>query len=70
VELVSDRDMREPDPGAFQHVQRYCLERELVMIDCGPSANIIRFIPPVIATIEEVDWAIGLIDEALTDWES
>jgi len=70
VELVSDRDTREPDPGAFQHVQRYCLERELVMIDCGPSANIIRFIPPVIATIEEVDWAIGLIDEALTDWES
>ncbi|HSJ26694.1 MAG TPA: aminotransferase class III-fold pyridoxal phosphate-dependent enzyme [Acidimicrobiia bacterium] len=70
VELVADKGSREPDAGAFKHIQRYCIERELVVIECGPAGNIIRFIPPVITTIDELDWAIDLIDEALSDYES
>ena len=70
VELVSDRTSREPDAAAFKHIQRYCLDRELVIIECGPTGNIIRFIPPVITTVDEVDWAIDLIDEALADYEN
>ncbi|MEX2279175.1 MAG: aminotransferase class III-fold pyridoxal phosphate-dependent enzyme [Acidimicrobiia bacterium] len=70
VELVSDRETREPDAAAFTHIQQYCLSRELVIIECGPTANIIRFIPPVITTLEELDWAIDLIGDALEDWES
>jgi 4-aminobutyrate aminotransferase-like enzyme len=69
VELVADRETRDPDKAAFEHIHRYCLERELVVIECGPMGNIIRFIPPVITTLEEVDWAIDLIGEALTDYE-
>ena len=70
VELVSDRETREPDAEAFEHIQRYCLDRELIVIECGPMGNIIRFIPPVITTFDQLDWAIDLIDEALTDYES
>lgn len=70
VELVSDRETRQPDAAAFGHIQRYCMERELVVIECGPTGNIIRFIPPVITTLEELDWAIDLIDAALTEWEA
>jgi 4-aminobutyrate aminotransferase len=69
VELVTDPETREPDAMAFKHIQRYCMDRELVIIDCGPTGNIIRFIPPTITTLSEVDWAIDLIDEALTDYE-
>jgi 4-aminobutyrate aminotransferase len=70
VELVSDRETRTPDAEAFKHIQRYCLDRELILIECGPMGNIIRFIPPVITTLEELDWAIDLVDEALTDYEN
>jgi 4-aminobutyrate aminotransferase len=70
VELVSDPTSREPSPAAFKHIQRHCQDRELVIIECGPAGNIIRFIPPVITTLDELDWAIDLIDEALADWES
>lgn len=70
VELVSDRQTREPDAAAFAHIQRYCMDRELVIIECGPMGNIIRFIPPTITTLDEVEWAIDLIDQALTDYES
>jgi 4-aminobutyrate aminotransferase len=70
VELVTDRDTREPDAAAFAFIQDYCLKRELVVIECGPLGNIIRFIPPLITTLDELDWAIGLIDEALTHYEA
>ncbi|MFP3916127.1 MAG: aspartate aminotransferase family protein, partial [Actinomycetota bacterium] len=70
VELVSDPERRTPAPEAFEHVRAYCFERELIVIECGPDGNVIRFIPPLVTTREELDWAIDLIDEALTDWES
>ena len=70
VELVEDRESREPDSAAFAFIQHYCLQRELVVIECGPVGNIIRFIPPLITTVDELDWAIDLIDEALTHYEA
>lgn len=69
VELVSDPETRTQDGDAFRHVHRYCLDRELIVIECGPDGNVIRFIPPLVTTMDELDWAISLIDEALTDWE-
>jgi 4-aminobutyrate aminotransferase len=70
IELVSDRQTRQQSAEAFRAVQQYCLERELIIIDCGPDGNVIRFIPALITTDEELDWAIGLMDEGLTAWES
>jgi 4-aminobutyrate aminotransferase len=70
IELVSDRETRVQAPEVFNHIQRYCLERELIIVDCGPDGNVIRFIPPLITTREELDWAIDLIDEALSDYEN
>ena len=70
VELVKDPDNRVHDPQAFAHVQRYCLDRDLIIIDCGPDGNVIRFIPPLVTTREELDWAIDLIDGGLSEYES
>ncbi|MFO7549140.1 MAG: aminotransferase class III-fold pyridoxal phosphate-dependent enzyme [Acidimicrobiia bacterium] len=70
VELVKDRDTRDPDPEAFRHLHRFALDRELIIVDCGPDGNVIRFIPPLITPMEELDRSIDVIDEAITDWES
>jgi 4-aminobutyrate aminotransferase len=70
VELVSDPDFRTPDAEAFKAVQSYAFERELIIIDCGPDGNVLRFIPALVTTRDELDWAIGLVDEGLTAWES
>lgn len=70
VELVEDRDSRTPDAKALQHVASHAFDNELVIISCGPDGNVIRFIPPLITTMEELDWAIDLVDEGLTGWES
>ncbi len=70
VEFVKDRESRAPDADAFKHVQKYAFDRELIIIECGPDGNVLRFVPPLVTTKEELDWAIGLIDEGLRDWES
>ncbi len=60
VELVKDRETRQPDPAAMDQIARHGLANELILIPCGPDGNIIRFIPPLVATMEELDRAIDV----------
>lgn len=69
VELVRDAGSREPDAEAMQAVMRHGLEHELIVIPCGPDGNVIRFIPPLIATTDDVDRAIDVIQSALRAYE-
>ncbi|MDF1594760.1 MAG: aminotransferase class III-fold pyridoxal phosphate-dependent enzyme [Acidimicrobiia bacterium] len=69
VELVSDRATRTPDPGAMDFIASYGVAHELIVIPCGPDGNIIRFIPPLTATLDELDAAIDVIDGALAAYE-
>lgn len=70
VEFVEDRESRRPDAKAFQHVAAHAFDRELIIIECGPDGNVLRFIPPLITTMDELDWALDLVDEGLESWES
>ena len=70
VELVKDPETREPDAEAMSFLARYGLDHELIIISCGPDGNIIRFIPPLITTIEELDRAIDTIEAGLEEYES
>lgn len=70
VEFVEDRETRTPDAKAFQHISSHAFDNELIIIECGPDGNILRFIPPLITTMEELDWAIDLVEEGLESWES
>jgi 4-aminobutyrate aminotransferase len=70
VEMVGDRETREPDRDALHHVMSYAFDRDLIIIPCGPDGNVLRFIPPLITTNEELEWAIDLVDQGLTSWES
>jgi len=69
VELVEDRGSRTPDAKAFRHVQAHALDNELVVIECGPDGNVIRFIPALITAMDELDWAIDVVAEGLAGWE-
>ena len=45
-------------------------ERGLMVLACGPEANVIRFIPPLNVSLEELDRGLDIIDESLTAAES
>ena len=41
-----------------------------MLLNAGPSGNVVRIIPPLVTTAEEVDLALGIIDEALAAAEA
>lgn len=67
VELTDS--VGQPDSAALEFVRQHVLDAGLIFHPCGPAHNIIRFIPPLVVTIEEIDEAVRMIDNALTAWE-
>ncbi|GAB47734.1 aspartate aminotransferase family protein [Mobilicoccus pelagius] len=63
VELVADRDTREPLAAAkIGAIKKACQERGVVVF---PSANRIHMVPPCIVTPDEVARAVDALDAAL-----
>jgi 4-aminobutyrate aminotransferase len=58
-------DGRVPDPTLTRRVQQACLERRLMVLTAGTYVNVIRIIPPLVTTAEEVDLALEIIGSAL-----
>ena len=68
IELTDDEG--QPDSGSLEFVRKHVLEAGLIFHPCGPAHNIVRFIPPLVVTVAELDEAVGMIDDALTAWEA
>jgi 2,2-dialkylglycine decarboxylase (pyruvate) len=68
LELVTDRDSREPANALGAAVTAECLDRGLSMniVRAGSSANCFRMAPPLSITEDEIDTAMAILDEALT----
>lgn len=49
----------EPDKATTKAMQASCLENKLMLLTCGPYDNIIRWIPPLIVTEEQIEMHWG-----------
>ena len=58
-------DGRGPDPEITKKVQAAALDRKLIVLTAGTYVNVIRIIPPLVTTADEVDQALRIIDESL-----
>ena len=69
VEIVKDRDNREPDPEFGGAVARCCMELGLSMniVSVGGMAAVWRVAPPLIITNDEIDRGLEIIDRALSE---
>lgn len=67
VELVTKDN--EPDLDAFAAISAHALEHGLLILNCGPDGNIIRFIPPLTVTPEDLDAGIDILDAAISNYE-
>jgi 4-aminobutyrate aminotransferase len=56
-----------PDKKAAKAVVHACQEQKLLLLTCGPWDNTIRFIPPLVVTQEQVEYALGVFEEALAE---
>ena len=58
-------DGRVPDPDVTKRVQAAALERQLIILTAGTYVNVVRIIPPLVTTADEVDQALRILDESL-----
>jgi 4-aminobutyrate aminotransferase len=65
VELVKDRDTREPDGDTCEAVMQACADEGLLVLNCGTHHNVIRFLPPIDVSAEEIALGVAMFHEAL-----
>jgi len=56
---------RAPDKAMAKRVIHACQEDKLLLLTCGPWDNTIRFIPPLVASAEEIGEALRIFEGAL-----
>ncbi|HTP64545.1 MAG TPA: aspartate aminotransferase family protein [Geobacteraceae bacterium] len=61
IELVNDNGL--PDGDSCLKLLNFCLDRGLILINCGAERNIIRFIPPLNVGEAELDKALAILEE-------
>lgn len=54
-----------PDGVACASVLEYCYQNGLILIGCGTERNIIRFIPPLIATEEHLNSSLEILEQGI-----
>jgi 4-aminobutyrate aminotransferase len=58
-------DGRVPDPALTKRVQQEAFARKLLVLTAGTYVNVIRIIPPLVTTAEEVDLARSILEDSL-----
>ena len=63
VEFTDPRG--KPDKETAKGLQKACLKERLLLLTCGTWDNIIRFIPPLVATAEQINDGLARFERAL-----
>ena len=65
LEFVKDRATREPDGEICEAVIQGCADEGLLVLTCGVAHNVIRWIPPLDVTSEEIVEALAIFGRVL-----
>jgi 4-aminobutyrate aminotransferase len=64
IEFVDDAGT--PDSGSAAAVQQACIPEQLLTLTCGPLGNIVRLIPALVVTEDEMATGLNRFEAALT----
>jgi 4-aminobutyrate aminotransferase-like enzyme len=53
------------DQATAEAVQHRCLADGVIVLTCGPDGNVLRLIPPLTMTDEELDHGLDVLERAL-----
>jgi len=65
VELVKDAATRDPDGDTCEALLQRCADLGLLVLNCGTHHNVVRFLPPIDVTSEEIASGLGIFRSAL-----
>jgi 4-aminobutyrate aminotransferase len=60
-------ELRDPTPDAAKATTAAAFEKGLLLLSCGLDGNVIRLLPPLTASDEELERGLALLEEALGD---
>jgi 4-aminobutyrate aminotransferase / (S)-3-amino-2-methylpropionate transaminase / 5-aminovalerate transaminase len=66
VELVKDRDTKEPNPQATASLAKACHAAGLLVLTCGTYGNVLRFLPPLVIGEGLLNEGLDIIEHALS----
>ena len=65
MELVRNTETREPADEETKQIAKFCYEHGLILITAGTFNNVIRILVPLVATNEQFDEGLDVIEAAL-----
>lgn len=67
IDLVKDRETREPDTAAAQHILTRLKEERILLQSDGPFNNVLKFKSPMVFSLENVSTLINMLDTVLQE---
>jgi 4-aminobutyrate aminotransferase / (S)-3-amino-2-methylpropionate transaminase / 5-aminovalerate transaminase len=66
IELVKSQESKTPATNETKQITQYCYEHGLITITAGSYSNVIRVLVPLVATNEQIDEGLDVLESALT----
>jgi len=63
LELVRDRETKEPAGTEAKALTKYCSENGLILLSCGNFGNVIRTLMPLVITDEELEKGMAILED-------
>lgn len=67
IEIVTDRDSREPNGDLTAKIAAKALNKGLVLLTAGPARNVIRLLVPLSASLDLVDEGLDILQTSLEE---
>jgi 4-aminobutyrate aminotransferase and related aminotransferases len=55
----------DPNPALAAAVQQAAIDEELLLLTCGPAGNVVRIVPPLTVSVDEIESGLGRLTAAL-----
>jgi len=67
LEFVKDRETKEPNGEIVKKVIKYCFEHGVIFLNAGLFGNVIRFLPPLVMTNEQLEYGLNTLEDAIKE---
>jgi len=67
IELVTDRDTKEPASDLTRRTTEAARERGLILLSCGTLGNVIRILVPLVISDDDLARGLEILEESLVD---
>lgn len=67
IELVKDRNTKEPASEETSTIQKKCIERGLLIMSCGALHNVFRLMFPLVITENQLETGLDIFEDVLKE---